>query len=184
VVDERPQPSASQRARRRGPRSLHAISQRRLRAEKNSRRRQPLGGGSCQSEPELPSLDICLWIMHLNLHGFVSHQAELQHRIAQSGFPDLVGITESFLDKSISTAALIGYTLISRLDRRDGRQGGGIALFANVSIANNIVHIADSPLSERSWHILHTHQGPLLVGLWYRPPCYNTVSGARMAHSL
>jgi hypothetical protein len=114
--------------------------------------------------------------MHLNLRGFVSHQAELQHRIAQSGFPDLVGITESFLDKSTSTAALIGYTLISRLDRRDGRQGGGIALFARDSIASNIVHIADSPLSERSWHILHTHQGPLLVGLWYRPPCYGEIA--------
>ena len=49
-------------------------------------------------------------------------------------------------------------------------------MFARTEVSNNIVHIADSVDHERSWHILHTNQGPLLVGLWYRPPAYGEIA--------
>ena len=34
----------------------------------------------------------------------------------------------------------------------------------------HIVHISDSHILELSWHTLHSDAGPLLLGVWYRPP--------------
>ena len=33
-----------------------------------------------------------------------------------------------------------------------------------------IAHIGDSEALELSWHTLHSDAGPLLLGVWYRPP--------------
>ena len=30
--------------------------------------------------------------------------------------------------------------------------------------------VGDSAAAERSWHVVHSNRGPLLLGLWYRPP--------------
>ena len=87
----------------------------------------------------------------------------------------LIGITETLLNKSVLNLVLTGYVLVSRLDRRDGRSGGGTALFAREDIVSQIVHVGDSEVHERSWHILHADSGPLLVGLWYRPPKYGEI---------
>ena len=117
-------------------------------------------------------MDVHIHILHVNLRGFLSHKTELEARIAKQGLPELVGITETHLDKSVPAITLSNYTLISRLDRRDGRQGGGIAFFALASVAPTVVHIGDSVDHERSWHILHSNMGPVLLALWYRPPSY------------
>ena len=63
-----------------------------------------------------------------------------------------------------------GYSLVSRLDRRDFSGWGGVALFARTGFEQCIVHIGDSDATERSWHILHTDRGPVAVALWYRRP--------------
>ncbi len=34
----------------------------------------------------------------------------------------------------------------------------------------NVVHVGDSPVDERSWHIIHCDCGPVLLCVWYRPP--------------
>ena len=91
----------------------------------------------------------------------------------------LVGITETWLDESVSTPSLAGYTLISRLDRRDGRQGGGVMLFARSDAAHTVVHIADSLESERSWHIFHSDTGPVSICLWYRPPRFGETDSSQ-----
>ena len=84
-----------------------------------------------------------------------------------------MGITETFLDASTKTLALVGYELVSRLDRRIGfPKSGGIALFVREEFVDRLVHVADSEIRERSWHVLHSDIGPVLLGLWYRPPCY------------
>ena len=36
--------------------------------------------------------------------------------------------------------------------------------------ASTVVKLADSETHERTWYLVHTAQGPLLVGVWYRPP--------------
>ena len=33
----------------------------------------------------------------------------------------------------------------------------------------------DSPECERSCRIIHANHGPLLFGVWYRPPCFGDV---------
>ena len=63
---------------------------------------------------------------------------------------------------------LTNYLLISRRDR--GSHGGGIALFAHRDTAPHVVHIADCPRFEKSWHVLHSDQGPVGICVWYRPP--------------
>ena len=41
-----------------------------------------------------------------------------------------------------------GYTLISRYDRADGRQGGGVAVFALEKLAHKVTHLGDSTVAE------------------------------------
>ena len=68
---------------------------------------------------------------------------------------------------------LPGYVLISRLDRRDGRKQAGIALFALPEIAAcvTLLEHASDISHERSWHAVHGDLGPVLLCIWYRPPC-------------
>ena len=66
--------------------------------------------------------------------------------------------------------------MVSRLDRRVGyEKSGGIALFVHDSLVARLVHVSDSGQSERSWHVFHTDIGPILFGLWYRPPGYGEI---------
>ena len=115
----------------------------------------------------MPSLtDNKITLLHVNIRGFISHSAELEVHLAMCGMPNFVGITETWLKDSIEHISLAGYTLVSRKDRSDGRQGGGIALFALNLVAAQIVHVADSTNHERSWHVLHTDVGPI-ANTWF-----------------
>ena len=95
--------------------------------------------------------------------------------------PSFVGLTEIWLTDVVGSFSLPGYTLVSRRDRNDGRQRGGIILFARDSVVAQIVHIEDSIEYERSWHILHTDFEAICVGLWYRLPAHGEVGSI---HSL
>ena len=173
VADERPPPSQTRRLRQRGPRSAESIAKR-LTCHRRLRR-QPLGSGLCKSSPVLP-INLDFTILHLNIGGFASHRDELLVHLEMHSWPDIVGITGTKMDVTMSHPLLAGYVLISRLDRRNGSAHGGILLFARASIAPYIVHIADSEHYERSWHIFHSHAGPVLLCLWYRPPCYGEIA--------
>ena len=149
------------RRRRRGPRSVASLLNRCHKCVGEKNERPPRDGGLCQSKPE-PSLDLEFRILHVNLRGFIPHRTELEARLSRLGSPEIVGITETLLDAPVLEISMIGYTKISRLDRRNERKGGGISLFAASSIAGMIVHIGDSSEHERSWHILHT----VMLGLF------------------
>ena len=79
-------------------------------------------------------------------------------------------MTETFLTASTLHPTLHNYTLISRLDRREDRTGGGIILFGRNDIVSEVVHVRDSLHYERAWYVLHIDNGPLSIVLWYRPP--------------
>ena len=87
--------------------------------------------------------------------------------------PDLVALTETWLDDSIGVLDIPGYNLVSRRDRVKARTSGlnygGIALYSR---RGNILvtHLEHSAVAERSWHVVHTDMGGVLLGLWYRPP--------------
>ena len=89
--------------------------------------------------------------------------------------PSFISLNETFLDESVQSVTMRGYKLVSRLDRRSGESWGGICFFARNDLVGSIAHIADSLCCERSWHVLHSDHGPILIGIWYRPPCYGEV---------
>ena len=70
---------------------------------------------------------------------------------------------------------------MSRRDRggsklSDHKGWGGIALFARADVHQHIVVESTSTSLELSWHTLHSDIGPVLLGLWYRPPRRGDVS--------
>ena len=107
--------------------------------------------------------------LHANVRGFTSKTADLTFMIERAEYPTYVAFTETFLDRA-KPASLAGYELVSRLDRRTGEKQGGIILFAKKGFEKNIVHVGDSAVHERSWHIVHSERGPILIGLQYRRP--------------
>ena len=55
--------------------------------------------------------------------------------------PSVLRLTETWADT--------GYKLISRHDRADGRQGGGVAVFALENLAHKVIAGTDLPHLER-----------------------------------
>ena len=126
----------------------------------------------------LQSLDVdcSITVLFLNIRGFVSHHIELEAYARIQGLPGIIGMTETLLDPS-TEKYIAEYALVSRLGRRVvNTKGGGIALFAREDVASHIVHVGDSEKFERSWFILHADLGPILLGLWYRPPAYREIA--------
>ncbi len=114
-----------------------------------------------------------LTFLHANIRSFgfksKTKSAEIKRLIERSDFPTFVFFTETWLDKSSEELSLEGYVEVSRKDRQSSAHGG-VAAFARAGFENTIVHIGDSKVAERSWHVIHSNRGPLLVGLWYRRP--------------
>ena len=86
--------------------------------------------------------------------------------------PHLLALSETHLTRTVKELSLGGYTLVSRLDRRDGRKQGGIALFASPKLADctTLLEHASDDTHERSWHVLQGDFGPVVLCVWYRPP--------------
>ena len=101
--------------------------------------------------------------MQLNVQGFLSSIAEIQVMLDDTK-PEIVCLTETHLQQYIKMPILHGYTLVSRLDRRTDQK---------------VVHVGDSKTAERSWHILHTNSGAVLLGVWYRPPARGEIASIR-----
>ena len=160
---------SSRRLRRRGPRSSAALARRCA-----ARWGAPPGGsrGEARALPPDAQLDLCepfeFTINLVNIRSLKKNADELTSRLTDLQ-PDLLAVNETWLDESVEDFALEGYTKVSRLDRRDGRQGGGIMLFAKDAF-RNCVHLEDSPCAELSWHMLHTSLGPVFLAVWYRAP--------------
>ena len=105
--------------------------------------------------------------LFLNIRGFVSHEAELSALIEQSNFPSFIGLNETFLpgEGILKHVDIKGYVKVSRLDRRDYSGWGGILLYAKRGFEDTIVHVGDSSVAERSWHILHTDRRPISLAI-------------------
>ena len=164
------------RSRRRGPRSSAARLRRCVR-----RHLRHLPEEHVEISPASPDVSVAsgglvpdsFTFLHANVQGFMSKTAEISRLIERSNYPTFIGFTETFLEKAGKTtpaATVAGYVQVARLDRRTGERQGGIILFARKGFENNIVHVGDSKEFERSWFIVHSDRGPLLLGLWYRRP--------------
>ena len=102
---------------------------------------------------------------------------ELAARIRLAEFPpNLIGITESWLDKSIEAVPLEGYNVIARRDRDEDSGRGGVLIFAQEDIGERVAVLEKSDVAERIWAVIHTNHGPYLIAMWYRPPCSGELS--------
>ena len=119
-----------------------------------------------------PSIDIdaTFRVLNLNVCGFYTHSHLIDALVSLHDFPEFVALTETHLSKKVKAIKLSNYELVSRRDRPDQRGYGGVALFARHDVHENIVLIKESPALELTWHTLHSDIGPLLLGVWYRPP--------------
>jgi hypothetical protein len=69
-------------------------------------------------------------VLHVNCRGWRYNEPALSAQISlMHQRPSLVCVNETWLDDSVAFVLLAGYRLVSRRDRRDGRSGGGVAVF-------------------------------------------------------
>ena len=129
---------------------------------------------SLRREPTPCAADV-LTFFHANVRSFRYKVAELTRLIERSLFPTYVALTETWLDKSFESITLPGYVEVSRRDRGSSAHGG-VIVYAKFGYENTIVHLGNSTVAERSWHIIHSNRGPLLFGVWYRRPCPGEVA--------
>jgi hypothetical protein len=150
------------RMRRRGPRSMEAMGRRRAFVNSES-------CGPCPQVAELPWQCESLFVLHCNIRGLRSHKAELEASLSLlSPRPCIICLNETFLDATVECCTLSGFECVARRDRADG--WGGVAVYAEQSIADRVVLLESSEGAERCWLNIHTDRGPLLLGCWYRPP--------------
>ena len=103
----------------------------------------------------------------LNIQSVRAHKTELEFHFFQLQ-PHLVLLQETWLDASVEHIAIKGYNVVSRRDRSEDANRGGILTLAR-SDFNQIAHIANSETDERSWHYLNLEPETILIGNWYRP---------------
>jgi len=95
------------------------------------------------------------------------HLAELNHQLDLHR-PHVVLIQETWLDKSTEHVNVPGYTEVSRRDRSDGPNRGGILTLQRDDF-NGLVKICNCLTEERSWHFLRLGVETILLANWYRP---------------
>ena len=188
--DARPPSAPSSRMCKRGPRSYVSKLRRQQRGfppngSSGKSRVKPLATGSLfSSSPSLSkSLDDIntlnngsVRILQISARSINSHarRAELSHTLEEFQ-PDILLITETWLDVSTPHLKIDNYCRLSRKDRPGTvylyrHAYGGTAAYRRITSRVTITHLADSETAERSWHTLHTDTGPFLIGLWCRPP--------------
>ena len=74
---------------------------------------------------------------------------------------------ETWLDESIPSVKIPGYSIVSRRDRQNTANRGGILTLQRDDF-NCLVHIGNSSTEERSWHFLRVDTETYLVANWYR----------------
>jgi hypothetical protein len=146
------------RARRRGPRSEAARLRRSVRH----------GGGVCSDHL---FFETELTVLSVNIRSLMKNGAELQARLGVlEHLPDILCLTETWLDQSVGSFQIEGFECVGRLDRRGGQKCGGVATYARLKYAQKITLMESSECAERQWFLVHCNQGPILLGNWYRPP--------------
>ena len=106
-------------------------------------------------------------VYSVNIRCLKSHLSELCFHLEEQK-PHVVCIQETWLDKSTKEIEVPGYQVISRRDRHEGENRGGVLTLSRNDF-NGLVHIADSIIDERSMHFLKFDVETFLLGNWYRP---------------
>ena len=88
--------------------------------------------------------------------------------------PDVLVFQETWLTPSTEEFKIANYKKVSRLDRRDGRQGGDVCVYCK-SHLDCLVEVCHSEIAERSWMYLYSDHGIILIGNCYRHPAADDI---------
>ena len=142
------------RRRKRGPRSILACTRR------NCRR---VGDAPADATPGQSGVDASvddgvvspqsLIFYSINIKCLLVNLAELCHQVKVLA-PHVLMLQETWLNKSIEEIQIPYYKLISRRDRSEGDNKGGIATYARLDVIN-FVEVRISSDVERVWQYLH-----------------------------
>ena len=80
----------------------------------------------------------------------------------------VVLIRETWLDRATESVDVPGYVQVSRRDRKDGANRGGILTLQREDF-NGLAFNANNDIDECGWHFLRLGVETILVGNWYRP---------------
>ena len=78
-------------------------------------------------------------------------------------------LEESWLDASINKVGLPNFTVISRRDRSEGPNRGGVIGLVRQDV-NNISFLYSSTSAERSWHVIQRDTTSIAICNWYFSP--------------
>ena len=149
------------RLRKRGPRSMDARAKRLAWNQSN----HPRGAtwAAIRSQAKLS-------ILHVNTQGLLSSLPELTARIRlMKDKPMFVRINKTFLDKSVGTVALEGY---STQLLANGTAVNWASTHGSVVESFYMLPLPTSPMlrcsvnSERLWAMIHSDLGPYLLCVW------------------
>ena len=112
--------------------------------------------------------------LYLNARSIVNKHSELELYIREENNIDIIGITETWMTKSISDSEMNieGYTLI-RQDRDDSvkQRGGGVAMYIRNDIDfSRREEIYDKDFPESVWCSINYNSESTLIGVCYRAP--------------
>ena len=127
----------------------------------------PQGEAFGEAEDPSSSLD-SFAVFCTNIRSIKANEAELTARI-NIHKPEIIAMGETWMDETVSYIPIPGYEVVSRRDRSKDSNCGGVIVYAKTTF-NCIVLLEHSKIAELSWHIIHSHLGAILFGLWYRSP--------------
>ena len=125
----------------------------------------------------MPKKDITIFVanvqglMVFNKEDLRVYLTELEFHLLQLR-PHIVFLQETWLDAPVESVTIANYRIVSRKDRKDTTNRGGILTLVRNDL-NRLVFIGDSATEERSWHFLHADPEVLLVGNWYAAYYWN-----------
>ena len=104
--------------------------------------------------PEVSINDQPFCIYNINIRCLLANHAELCFHV-QLRSPHVIFIQESWLHKCVECKEIPNYIELSRRHRSDSESRGGVIAFVRKDV-RNVVHVSNSSVGERSWHLLHT----------------------------
>ena len=109
-----------------------------------------------------------LHIYICNIRSFLGKVTELVHVVKEQDI-HIVMIQESWLDASVSKIDFPNFQVLSRRDRSESCNRGGILTLVRDDI-NNAVCIKVCDNAERCWHLIQRDTDSLAICNWYLPP--------------
>ena len=89
--------------------------------------------------------------------------------LAQAKDIHVIMCQESWLDASTPNCLIPGFMQLSRRDRSEKANRGGVIVYVRSDV-NNAVALFDAPHAERSWHLIQRDSGSIAICNWYLPP--------------